>query len=334
MRLALPRSGRPAEYDLPRVAHELRSPLNTVLGMAEILAEGPLSAQQRSQVEMLQRAGNRMVALVTELVERASTRPLPAEAGSPWEQTLSLVGLRLLVVDDSEECQTVVQQYLAATGARLTCVTTCQAAHDVLAREVFDLALVDLRLPDGSGLDLVRTIRAREAGSDATPLPVVALSADVLPATVSRALAAGCSAHLAKPVSRRALVQALLACWEPGGRLPGPVLRATFLSHRASEMASAGAAVDRGDFEHLATLGHKLQGSAASYGFPGMSALGRRIEAAAGANEAGALRALLAELAYAVAHATAVDPRVPRARTLPGMQAGSPSRVRANHRGR
>jgi CheY-like chemotaxis protein len=302
--------------------------------MAEILAEGPLSAQQRSQVEMLQRAGNRMVALVNELVGAASPRPLPSGAGSTSEPPLSLVGLRLLVVDDSEECQAVVQQYLAPTGARLTCVTTCQAAHDAIAREAFDLVLVDLRLPDGSGLDFVRALRAREAGSDAPPLPVVALSADVLPATVSRALAAGCSSHLAKPVSRRALVQALLACWQPGGRLPGPRLRATFLRHRASEMASAGAAVDRGDFEHLATVGHKLQGSAASYGFPGMSALGRRIEAAAGANEAGALRALLAELASAVSHATGVGPRVPRAKTLPGMETGSPSRVRGNPRGR
>src|ERR1700722_6756315 len=60
---------RPPPDAVPDVVHDLRSPLNTVLGIAEVLTEGSPSAQQRSQVEMIQRAGNRMLALVNELLE-------------------------------------------------------------------------------------------------------------------------------------------------------------------------------------------------------------------------------------------------------------------------
>jgi CheY-like chemotaxis protein len=291
-----PRLTRSHDVDLSRVGHELRAPLNTVLGMAEILADGFLSAEQRAQVEMLQRAGRRLLVLVNALLDGSPTPKAPTDATGDADR---LTGVRVLVVDDSVESRTLVEAYLARTGVHLTLVDRGEAALDAIAGQRFDVVLLDMRLPDKSGLEVVRAIRQAERVCGAEPLRVVGLSADVHPSAVSAAMSAGCSAYLAKPIDRCALLGALLV-----SRMPTPALKASFLLHRAAEITAARAALRRRDFEHLATVGHNLQGSGKSYGFPAMSALGQRIEASAKASDARAVALLLTELASAVCDAS------------------------------
>jgi CheY-like chemotaxis protein len=319
-----PRQTCSHDGELWRLGHDLRSPLNTVLGMAEILADGSLSADQRAHVEMLQRAGNRMLVLVNGLLDGSLA---PEAAARVPGGVRDLAGVRVLVVDDSEESRTLVETYLARTGAHVTLAGTGEAALEAIARQRFDVVLLDMRLPDRSGLEVVRAIRLAERTGGVAPLRVVALSADVNPSAVSAALAAGCSAHLAKPLARRALLGALVVSRGSAATSPTPTLKASFLSHRAVEITAARAALRRRDFDHLATVGHNLQGSGASYGFPGLSGLGQRIEAAASAGDAAGLAALLTELASAVSDATSVGPDLPRAKAL------SQTRIKAAERG-
>lgn len=60
-----------------------------------------------------------------------------------------------------------------------------------------DLVLLDLHLPDMNGLDVLAQLRANK---EYDAMPVVVVSADALPATISQALAAGASAYLTKPL--------------------------------------------------------------------------------------------------------------------------------------
>jgi CheY-like chemotaxis protein len=324
------------EGDLSRLGHDLRSPLNTVLGMTEVLADGVLSTEQRAQVEMLQRAGNRLLALVNGLLDGSlALEEAPARTRA---SARDLSDVRVLVVDDSVESQTLVTTYLARTGAHVTLAGTGEAALEAITHQRFDVVLLDMRLPDRSGLDVVRTIRLTEQTRGGTPLPVVAMSADVRPAAVSAAVDAGCSAHLAKPLGRRALLAALVANRGRVTTTPTPALKAKFLSHRAVEIAAARAALRRRDFDHLATVGHNLQGSGSSYGFPGLSALGQHIEAAAKACDARSMVTLLSELASAVFGATNADGA---GAAMPLAKAVSQTRIKAaghggreGHRGR
>ncbi len=320
---------RPAcghEADLSRLGHDLRDPLSTVLGMAEILADGHLSVEQRDQVAMVQRAGSRMLVLVNELLE-LSLASGSAQDTAPGPR--SLAGVRVLVVDDSEDARTLVEMYLARTGAQVTLAGTGEGALEAIAHQEFDVVLLDLHLPDGRGVDVVRTIRRDEGVRGASPLRIVALSADVQPSVISEALGAGCSAHLPKPVSRQALLQAVVS--RPRASSPSPALQATFLSHRGVEIVAARAALRRGDFDHLVTVGHKLQGNGTSYGFPGLSRLGKRLEDAAIAGDARGVASLLTELASAVSVAATED--VPRAKPLSRTRIKVAARD-GSHRGR
>jgi len=75
-------------------------------------------------------------------------------------------------------------------------------ARLVLATEPVDLVLLDVRLPDGNGLDLARAIR-----DGAAPRPeVIVMSASVLPSERDEALATGARAFLSKPYAPMELV--------------------------------------------------------------------------------------------------------------------------------
>jgi two-component system KDP operon response regulator KdpE len=68
-------------------------------------------------------------------------------------------------------------------------------AREVLSREVVDLVLLDVRLPDGNGLDLARDIRQ---GTGQRP-EIIVMSASVLPSERDAALETGARAFLPKP---------------------------------------------------------------------------------------------------------------------------------------
>ena len=84
-------------------------------------------------------------------------------------------------------------------------------ARAYLAGNDVDIVLLDVRLPDGNGLDLVREIKAREPG-----LSVVVMSASVLPNERERATRAGCDAFISKPYSTRDLLDTIRRLLPPG----------------------------------------------------------------------------------------------------------------------
>lgn len=73
-------------------------------------------------------------------------------------------------------------------------------------------------------------------------------------------------------------------------------LRPKFLSNRAKDVGRIREALESGDYAAIAVLGHNMRGNGASYGFPEVSALGERIEAAAASMDAPRLRAQADEL--------------------------------------
>ncbi len=122
-------------------------------------------------------------------------------------------GPRILLVEDEPANRALVRAIIARTGrAELRGVVLHEAAtiaeaRAVLASHPVDIALVDVRLPDGNGLDLATELRAHPG---AGPARVVIVSASVLPAERTSALATGADAFLAKPFDPRDLVDLIV----------------------------------------------------------------------------------------------------------------------------
>ena len=120
-----------------------------------------------------------------------------------------LAGLRLLVVEDNQTNQQVAFELLGDDGARVTLADGGQAAIDAVCGDapLPDLILMDIQMPDMDGHEAAIAIRAR-LGERAPP--IVAMTANAMPADRAAALAAGMVDHVGKPFDLTALIGVIL----------------------------------------------------------------------------------------------------------------------------
>ncbi|HYC67117.1 response regulator [Brevundimonas sp.] len=141
--------------------------------------------------------------------------PAPAAAPDPVAAADSLTGPapapartaapspRVLVVDDHPVNREVARIMLQAFGCEVVEACDGQEAVQLAGEQALDLVLMDVRMPRMDGLEATRRIRVLPAARGV--VPVVAMTADAMPEDVSRCLAAGMNAHLAKPVNQASL---------------------------------------------------------------------------------------------------------------------------------
>lgn len=130
--------------------------------------------------------------------------------------------MKILVVEDNEKVALFVRRALSEHSHTVVAAANCREADDRLAEENFNLVVLDLGLPDGDGLTLLR--RWREAGFDE---PVLILSARSAVDDRVAGLDLGADVYLAKPFS----VDELLANVRALLRRQSAVKRSV-LSHR------------------------------------------------------------------------------------------------------
>jgi CheY-like chemotaxis protein len=114
-----------------------------------------------------------------------------------------MTGALLLAVEDEPRNAALLEAILGRAGYRLHVTDDLAAARTWLAGETPDLVLLDRHLPDGDGLDLIPEIRAADRLRD---VPILLVSASVLPRDQAAALEAGCNGFLAKPVRVKPLL--------------------------------------------------------------------------------------------------------------------------------
>lgn len=114
-------------------------------------------------------------------------------------------GPHILVVDDDHEIRKLLGRYLAGQGFRVTMAFNGREMEEKLATQRIDLVVLDLMLPDASGLDLCRDIRGKSR------LPVILLTA--MKEDVDRiiGLEIGADDYLGKPFNPRELVARIRA---------------------------------------------------------------------------------------------------------------------------
>ena len=126
----------------------------------------------------------------------------PEDAAFPIED--SGAAPRVLVVDDHPVNREVARIMLEAFGCEVVEVCDGQEALDAVAEQSFDLVLMDVRMPRMDGLEATRRIRTLPGTGEA--LSIVAMTADAMPEDVTRCLAAGMNAHMAKPINQAGLL--------------------------------------------------------------------------------------------------------------------------------
>lgn len=114
----------------------------------------------------------------------------------------------LLAIEDVPANLALLHAVLESAGFDLRDAMTLADARAAVRAQIPALILLDVRLPDGNGLDLARELKADPVTAS---VPILAVSASVLPGERADALRAGCDAFLAKPL-RPAELLATVRC--------------------------------------------------------------------------------------------------------------------------
>jgi signal transduction histidine kinase/ActR/RegA family two-component response regulator len=152
-------------------------------------------------------AGTRFVVkLPLGVLHTDRTRAHPtAELSAPRGPTLSLAGLRVLVIDDEADARALIKAALESRDAQVLTATSVDEGLACVRTDRPHIVLSDIGMPGRDGYDFVHSLRALpEAAGGRTP--AVALTAFARSEDRTRAMLAGYQLHLAKPVKLDELV--------------------------------------------------------------------------------------------------------------------------------
>jgi len=202
-----------------RLRHDLRTPLNAIKGYSELLIEdmdadgahplrGDLTKLKESadqllgQIDAMAALARRGDAETTDSGSQAlkldlvadvlrTVQPLPTDG-----VRAAAYSSRILVVDDNASNRDVLERRLVREGHRVVCAANGASALELIVRQEFDLILLDLIMPEMSGFEVLRRLKAAE---HTRHIPVIVISAlDELDSVV-RCIEAGAEDYLTKP---------------------------------------------------------------------------------------------------------------------------------------
>ena len=133
--------------------------------------------------------------------------------------------MRLLVVEDTADLAEAIVAHFSAIGHACDRAADCQDAADFLSLDKYDAVILDINLPDGSGLDVLKTMRAQR-----NPAPVLVLTARLAVDDRINAFDIGADDYLMKPFDFRELEARIRALTRRKSGEAGAVISAGDLS--------------------------------------------------------------------------------------------------------
>jgi CheY-like chemotaxis protein len=173
---------------------ELRTPLNTVLGFAQLLKSSAVGNCE--PVEQIFSAATRLAELI---VEEPQDDALAADSrGNPVDQRPVGGHSNVLYIEDNIlNCKLVGSILAQRKGVEVIFAKTGSEGLAVAREWLPTLVLLDLNLPDMHGAELLQALRADKRTEH---IPVVVVSADATATQIERLLAAGAQNYLTKPI--------------------------------------------------------------------------------------------------------------------------------------
>lgn len=295
---------------LGRVSHEVRTPLNGVLGTVGLLLKTPLDTHQRELAELARASGEDLLAAIDDILEN------PGQQGAlvGTYDTPCFAGTRVLLVEDNTTNQIVARLMLVHLGCEVDVAGDGRDALRLLDATDYDVVLMDCEMPGLDGFATTANIRRR--GDAKARLPIIALTAQAMAGDRERCLASGMDDYLSKPVTEAALAAALqrwlapdVAPMEPASVTlpapgydeapavdPGVILRLRELANAtdptllgqileafrcdgAQHIAAMEAAIAAGDRTALRAAAHVIKGASSTVGAAALTALAQQIYA-------------------------------------------------------
>jgi class 3 adenylate cyclase len=197
-----------------RIRHDLRTPVNAIIGYSEMLIEDAEEAGADALTADLRRihgAGHKLLALIDDIVRLSEGAGEGGDEGvaSMVRETVSSIrsleaaalvpgvtGGRILVVDDNEINRDVLRRRLQRQGYEAVPADDGRRALELLRAEDFDLVLLDILMP---GINGYQVLEQMKSDSELRHIPVIMISALDEIDSVVRCIEIGAEDYLSKP---------------------------------------------------------------------------------------------------------------------------------------
>jgi len=205
---------------LTNISHEMRNPMNGLLGMASLLAQTPLNKEQNDYIETIRSCGDTLLTVINNVlnfsaIETAGITEAPAILAKPAHpkpapiaaETLPRLAekypLRILLAEDNPINRQLAVLILNKMGYSPGTAENGKEVLDRLQKEPFDLIFMDIQMPEMDGLEATRQIRA---GRGQQPV-IIAMTANTTRKDRDDCMTEGMNDFLSKPVHLDELVR-------------------------------------------------------------------------------------------------------------------------------
>ena len=118
------------------------------------------------------------------------------------KEDVSIKGINVLLVEDNELNQLVAENSLRHFGCEVTKANNGRIAVDILAKDTFDVILMDIQMPELDGIEATKILRNEHN----LKTPIIALTANAFKTEVDNCIAAGMNGYLTKPFNEEDLL--------------------------------------------------------------------------------------------------------------------------------
>jgi CheY-like chemotaxis protein len=186
---------------------EIRNQLNAIIGTVELMLETPLNPEQTEYLQVLKSSSRALLELMSSGMDLSNVqehKPVDAPPSAAL-QDQDYLPLNILLVDDAPENRMLFNAFFKHSPHTMSTVENGAIAIDMYTSGDYDLILMDIQMPVKDGLTATKEIRQWEKNNGVTPCHIIALTSHAMQEDVEKSIAAGCNAHLTKPINKKKL---------------------------------------------------------------------------------------------------------------------------------
>lgn len=188
--------------------HLIKTPLFTIEGMIELLIEREKDPFRIEKYQIIRDANREIIQTINNLLGDhllpIANHTVPAQNGTEKKALLAYDQLKIIVAEDNQSHQIILKEMLKSLNCEPILVETGQALLAQLQRQPYHLILLDMRLQDKNGLELIREITRLENQNDAYIIIITTYCTEEQIVQINKA---GADEVIIKPINKRILTE-------------------------------------------------------------------------------------------------------------------------------